>query len=147
MRALSRNTRRATAITLAAALVIAVYLNWQYARNGVPSELESTAAAAAQAEDVPVQADAILDELPTEAEAVSSANNFSSIIPGMHTMYGNTVCWHCPTATSRTQCFAGQHCCMTLENQLVFIRMQPESGISTDIRQKVQHWQSKFASV
>ena len=32
MRALSRNTRRVTALTLAAALVIAVYLNWQYAR-------------------------------------------------------------------------------------------------------------------
>ena len=31
MRALSRNTRRVTALTLAAALVIAVYLNWQYA--------------------------------------------------------------------------------------------------------------------
>ena len=33
MRALSRNTRRVTALTLAAALVIAVYLNWQYART------------------------------------------------------------------------------------------------------------------
>ena len=29
MRAISKNTRKATAITLAAALVIAVYLNWQ----------------------------------------------------------------------------------------------------------------------
>ena len=67
MRALSGNTRKATAVTLAAALVIAVYLNWQYARSDVPAELESTAAVAAQA-------DAILDELPTEAEAVSSAN-------------------------------------------------------------------------
>ena len=73
MRALSGNTRKATAVTLAAALVIAVYLNWQYARSDVPAELESTAAVAAQVEDVPVQADAILDELPTEAEAVSSA--------------------------------------------------------------------------
>lgn len=70
MRALSGNTRKATAVTLAAALVIAVYLNWQYARSDVPAELESTAAVAAQVED----ADAILDELPTEAEAVSSAN-------------------------------------------------------------------------
>ena len=33
MRAISKNTRKATAITLAAALVIAVYLNWQYARR------------------------------------------------------------------------------------------------------------------
>ena len=38
MRALSRNTRRVTALTLAAALVIAVYLNWQYARTGVTLE-------------------------------------------------------------------------------------------------------------
>ena len=58
MRALSGNTRKATAVTLAAALVIAVYLNWQYARSDVPAELESTAAVAAQVEDVPVQAEA-----------------------------------------------------------------------------------------
>lgn len=44
MRALSRNTRRATAVTLAAALVIAVYLNWQYARSDVPTELPDNAA-------------------------------------------------------------------------------------------------------
>lgn len=57
MRALSRNTRRATAVTLAAALVIAVYLNWQYARSDVPTELPDNAAmVAAEAEDVPVQA-------------------------------------------------------------------------------------------
>lgn len=75
MRALSRNTRRATAVTLAAALVIAVYLNWQYARSDVPTELPDNAAmVAAEAEDVPVQAQTVLDELPTEAEAVSSAN-------------------------------------------------------------------------
>ena len=75
MRALSRNTRRATAVTLAAALVIAVYLTWQYARSDVPTELPDNAAmVAAEAEDVPVQAQTALDELPTEAEAVSSAN-------------------------------------------------------------------------
>ena len=75
MRALSRNTRRATAVTLAAALVIAVYLNWQDARSDVPTELPDNAAmVAAEAEDVPVQAQTVLDELPTEAEAVSSAN-------------------------------------------------------------------------
>ena len=38
MRAISKNTRKATTITLAAALVIAVYLNWQYARTGVTLE-------------------------------------------------------------------------------------------------------------
>lgn len=75
MRALSRNTRRATAVTLAAALVIAVYLNWQYARSDVPTELPDNAAmVAAEAENVPVQTQTVLDELPTEAEAVSSAN-------------------------------------------------------------------------
>ena len=34
MRAITKNTRRVTALTLAAALVVAVYLNWQYARSG-----------------------------------------------------------------------------------------------------------------
>ena len=54
MRALSRNTRRATAVTLAAALVIAVYLNWQYARSDVPTELPDNAAmVAAETEDGP----------------------------------------------------------------------------------------------
>ena len=64
MRAISKNTRKATAITLAAALVIAVYLNWQYARTGVTLEED-----AVSQETVPVT-----DELMTEAEAVSSAN-------------------------------------------------------------------------
>ena len=74
MRALSRNTRRATAVTLAAALMIAVYLNWQYARTGgVPTADDDARMTAAQVEE-PVQSDTILDELPTEAEAVSSAN-------------------------------------------------------------------------
>ena len=36
MRATAKSTtRKATAITLAAALVVAVYLNWQYSRTGV----------------------------------------------------------------------------------------------------------------
>ena len=41
MRAISKNTRKATAITLAAALVIAVYLNWQYARTGIGVDEEA----------------------------------------------------------------------------------------------------------
>lgn len=73
MRALSQNTRRATAVTLVAALLIAVYLNWQYARTG-SIETEETAQMVAASVEEPVQAEAILDELPTEAEAVSSAN-------------------------------------------------------------------------
>ena len=69
MRAISKNTRKATAITLAAALVIAVYLNWQYARTGVTLEEDAVNVSAVSQETVPVT-----DELITEAEAVSSAN-------------------------------------------------------------------------
>lgn len=69
MRAISKNTRKATAITLAAALVIAVYLNWQYARTGVTPEEDAVNVSAVSQETVPVT-----DELMTEAEAVSSAN-------------------------------------------------------------------------
>ena len=39
MRAITKNTRRVTALTLAAALVVAVYLNWQYARTGIGVDL------------------------------------------------------------------------------------------------------------
>ena len=66
MRAISKNTRKATAITLAAALVVAVYLNWQYARTGVTLEEDAVnVAATVETEE---------DGLRTEAEAVSSAN-------------------------------------------------------------------------
>lgn len=71
MRALSKNTRRATALTLAAALVVAVYLNWQYARTGTSSAIEEDAALMVAAEPADTT---VLDALPTEAEAVSSAN-------------------------------------------------------------------------
>lgn len=74
MRAISKNTRKATAITLAAALVVAVYLNWQYARTGVSLEEDAVqVVASAEATDETVSAP-ILDGLMTEAEAVSSAN-------------------------------------------------------------------------
>ncbi len=63
MRAISKNTRKATAITLAAALVIAVYLNWQYARTGVTLEEDAVNVSAVSQETVPVT-----DELMTEAE-------------------------------------------------------------------------------
>ena len=46
MRAISKNTRKATAITLAAALVVAVYLNWQYARTGVTLDEDAVNVAA-----------------------------------------------------------------------------------------------------
>lgn len=41
MRTNAKNTRRATAITLTTALVVAVYLNWQYARTGSELEVEA----------------------------------------------------------------------------------------------------------
>ena len=73
MRALSKNTRRATAVTLAAALVIAVYLHWQYARTNVetePLDAQMVSAAAGPAEETA----AVLDGLPTEAEAASDVS-------------------------------------------------------------------------
>lgn len=74
MRALSQNTRRATAVTLTAALVVAVYLNWQYARNGEGLETELDALTVSAQVMQSDSESAILDALPTEAEAVSSAN-------------------------------------------------------------------------
>lgn len=72
MRALSKNTRRATAVTLTAALVIAVYLNWQYARAD-PIGTEEAQMTAAEVEE-PISAGTVLDALPTEAEAESSVS-------------------------------------------------------------------------
>mgnify|MGYP004452289647 FL=1 len=71
MRAIAKNTRRATAITLAAALVVAVYLNWQYARTGAELETEAVNVSANVSEEVSAP---ITDGLMTEAEAVSSTN-------------------------------------------------------------------------
>lgn len=73
MRAISKNTRKATAITLAAALVVAVYLNWQYARTGVTLEEDAVNVAATVETEEAVSAP-IMDGLMTEAEAFSSAN-------------------------------------------------------------------------
>lgn len=73
MRAILKNTRKATAITLAAALVVAVYLNWQYARTGVTLEEDAVNVAATVETEEAVSAP-IMDGLMTEAEAVSSAN-------------------------------------------------------------------------
>lgn len=72
MRALSKNTRRATAVALTAALVIAVYLNWQYARADPIGTEEAQMTAAEVAE--PISAGTVLDALPTEAEAESSVS-------------------------------------------------------------------------
>ena len=73
MRVGSKNTRRATAITLAAALVVAVYLNWQYARTGTELETEAVQVSAGVTEEAAAPT-AITDGLMTEAEAVSSTN-------------------------------------------------------------------------
>lgn len=71
MRVNARNTRRVTALTLAAALVVAVYLNWQYARTGAELETEAVNVSASVTEEASVP---ITDGLMTEAEAVSSTN-------------------------------------------------------------------------
>ena len=70
---LCQNTRRVTALTLAAALVVAVYLNWQYARTGIGVDEEAVNVSAVAVEGEPVAAP-VTDGLMTEAEAVSSAN-------------------------------------------------------------------------
>ena len=74
MRTISKNTRKATAITLAAALVIAVYLNWQYARTGVIESGETLEVSAASISEEIAASAPIIDGLMTEAEAVSGAN-------------------------------------------------------------------------
>ncbi|MGN0707826.1 MAG: SpoIIIAH-like family protein [Faecalibacterium sp.] len=72
MRAISKNTRRATAFTLAAALAVAVYLNWQYARADVDLALDAVEVSAASTSEQ--TASVVMDGLLTESEAVSSAN-------------------------------------------------------------------------
>lgn len=67
MRALSRNTRRVTALTLAAALVIAVYLNWQYAGEHYSRRQRTTPSWSRQSQWKTEAETAILDALPTEA--------------------------------------------------------------------------------
>ena len=53
MRAITKNTRRVTALTLAAALVVAVYLNWQYARTGIGVDEEAVNVSAVAVEGEP----------------------------------------------------------------------------------------------
>ena len=80
MRAITKNTRRVTALTLAAALVVAVYLNWQYARTdtGIAADEEAQVVSAEPVQAVAVEGEPVAapvtDGLMTEAEAVSSAN-------------------------------------------------------------------------
>lgn len=74
MRSIAKHTRRATAITLAAALVVAVYLNWQYARTGVSLNEDAVNVSAAVETQAEPAAEVVTDGLMTEAEAVSSAS-------------------------------------------------------------------------
>ena len=73
MRSIAKHTRRATAITLAAALVVAVYLNWQYARTDVSLQEDAVTVSAAAETQAELAAEVVTDGLMTEAEAVSSA--------------------------------------------------------------------------
>ena len=73
MRSIAKHTRRATAITLAAALVVAVYLNWQYARTDVFLQEDAVTVSAAAETQAEPTAEVVTDGLMTEAEAVSSA--------------------------------------------------------------------------
>lgn len=73
MRSIAKHTRRATAITLAAALVVAVYLNWQYARTDVSLQEDAVTVSAAAEMQAEPAAEVVTDGLMTEAEAVSSA--------------------------------------------------------------------------
>ena len=72
MRSIAKHTRRATAITLAAALVVAVYLNWQYARTDVFLQEDAVTVSAAAETQAEPTAEVVTDGLMTEAEAVSS---------------------------------------------------------------------------
>ena len=80
MRNIAKNTRRATAVTLAAALAVACYLNWQYARTDLDALSVETAAqpaASVSQENGGSSADQsgqVTDALPTEAEALDAAN-------------------------------------------------------------------------
>lgn len=80
MRSMAKNTRRATAVTLAAALAVACYLNWQYARTDMDTLAVETAAAAtssassAASDSSSSSLGQVTDALLTEAEAASAAN-------------------------------------------------------------------------
>ena len=80
MRSMAKNTRRATAVTLAAALAVACYLNWQYARTDMDTLAVETAAAATSSasssasDSSSSSSGQVTDALLTEAEAASAAN-------------------------------------------------------------------------
>ena len=83
MRNIAKSTRRATAVMLAAALAVAFYLNWQYARTDLDTvAVETAAAATSTSSEASSDSSAsssgssgqVTDALLTEAEAASAAN-------------------------------------------------------------------------
>lgn len=75
MRNITKNTRRATAVTLAAALAVACYLNWQYARTDMDSiAVETAASVGSSSSSSSSSPGQVTDALLTEAEAASAAN-------------------------------------------------------------------------
>ena len=87
MKSDARSTRRATAVTLALALAVAVYLNWEYARSGTGITAVS-ADSTAQEVSVLSQEDALetsasVADVQTAADAgmVSAAAPADSVLP------------------------------------------------------------------
>lgn len=82
MRTTNKKTQRATAITLVAALGVAVYLNWEYAKAEPTDVLDAAAeeVVAAQSEEIEAAADqegpeiTVSDALITEKEALESSD-------------------------------------------------------------------------
>jgi len=94
MRNTVKSTRRITAITLALALAVAVYLNWEYARTGgaihaaqsgsavttsaeaasVPAAAEADSEEATAVDAQPLDAVEVSDALLTESEALQAAD-------------------------------------------------------------------------
>lgn len=73
MRKSDKTTQRATALTLAAALAVAVYLNWEYAKvDTTQIEQESVTASAVVTEES--SADSVTDELLTDQEALETVD-------------------------------------------------------------------------
>ncbi|MFI3169551.1 MAG: SpoIIIAH-like family protein [Faecalibacterium sp.] len=78
MRKSDKTTQRATALTLAAALAVAVYLNWEYAKVDTSDFTEDSITVSASVSQVSgddvVMTDGIADGLLTDQEALEAAD-------------------------------------------------------------------------
>ena len=82
MRTTNQKTQRVTALTLAAALGVAIYLNWEYAKGSPVSEIDQAAAEVVAEQNETVEAAAedtqqsvpVSDALITEQEALESSD-------------------------------------------------------------------------